>query len=137
MILKRKKNSSIKIKDEEAIVTPIPDEDEGIVKILKNDEDDMQNEEDNVVLNMIKEKRESLSQNKKELNTLKAKIERDCSEIEALEYIASGEPTMSIMDLLNMIQDFCDNADDYESNEQLLEAIEQNILKSTIESIKR
>jgi heterodisulfide reductase subunit B len=94
-------------------------------------------EGENVVLEMINEKKENLARNKKDLVSLECKIKKDCSEIEALEYIASGEPTMSIMDLLNMIQDFVDTADEYNDVTEMLEDMSQTILKSTIDSIRR
>jgi uncharacterized protein YPO0396 len=109
---------------------------ENLEEKTENYDSEKQSDADNVVLQMITEKKEQLSQDKNELMSLETKIKKGCSEIEALEYIASGEPTMSIMDLLNMLQDFCNDAEKYEDAISLLEEMEQTILKSTIQSIK-
>jgi len=149
MILKRKKinfkKKSKGLSDEEyeEIKKQIEKEESANFDPAETSMDDikksaMENQPDdnNVVMQMIHEKRAKLSQEKKELSSLESKIKQDCSEIEALEYIASGEPTMSIMDLLNMLQDFCNDAEKYDDAISLLEDMEQTILKSTIQSIK-
>ena len=89
--------------------------------------------EKNVVMQMIAEKKETLVIEKSKLSVLEKTIKKYCSEIEALEYIASGEPQMSIMNLLDMFQGFNDELEKYPSAEALLDEMEKTVLESTIQ----
>ena len=70
-----------------------------------------------------------------QLKTLETKIKTHYDEIQALEYIASGEPTMTIVDIIDIINDF-KNDRSYKNAEEVLNAMEKTILKSTLDSIR-
>lgn len=149
MVLRRRKIKMKKIteevpqqKKEEKTPVETKTKMEEIADFITEKEEEKESEcdqidENNVVVAMINEKKESLLKNRREFQCLETRIKKECSEIEALEYIASGEPTMSIVDLLNMIQDFADNSDEYEDMTDMLDAMEKTILKSTMDSIRR
>ena len=103
--------------------------------------------EDHAIMKLIKSKKDTLDTEKLELKGLQAevqsklksletKIRTHGDEIQALEYIASGEPTMTIMDIIDIINDF-KNDRSYKTSEEVLEAMQKTILKSTIESIRQ
>ena len=135
-MLKRK----IKVRKEKVVeedqpiadYTPVVDPEEKPVQVSPP-----QRQESNVVSQMISEKKSVLTEEKGKLATLEKTIKKYCSEIEALEYIASGEPQMSIMNLLDMFQDFSDEIGDYESAQELLEEMEKTVLESTMQHRSR
>jgi hypothetical protein len=134
-ILRRKVSVKKNKNEEEKIANFEPEQEPESQPIEKQVDMKLQEEENNVVMDKIKERKEQLKQERNQLKTLESKIKQHCSEIEALEYIASGEPTMAIIDLLNMIQDFKEDAEKYETPKEIMEEIEKTIMDSTIESI--
>ena len=135
-ILKRK----VKVKKEPILEETEPEQIANYTPVVdpkKNERDITPVQQDphgaNVVGQMIAEKKSILSEEKIKLSSLESTIKKYCSEIEALEYIASGEPQMSIMNLLDMFQDFNDEIGDYESAQELLEDMEKTVLESTMQ----
>ena len=104
-------------------------------------------DENHVIMRLIQHKKETLGSEKIELKglqnqvqtqlkTLETKIKTHYDEIQALEYIASGEPTMTIVDIIDIINDF-KNDRTFKTPEEVLEAMQKTILKSTLESIRQ
>lgn len=130
---------------EDAIDMNLPEKD-GDAFPLQDDQSEAI-DDNHVIMKLIKNKTDLLGNEKIELKTLQnqvqtqlktleSKIKTHYDEIQALEYIASGEPTMTIVDIIDIINDF-KNDRNYKTPEEVLNAMERTILKSTLESIRQ
>jgi len=90
----------------------------------------------NFIMDRIGEKKKLVGQEKKQINDLEQNILKHCAELEALQYIASGEPSMAIMDLLEMIQDMRKDIKISDTPQSMLDEMEKVIIESTVESFK-
>ena len=83
---------------------------------------------------LILKKTRTIEKEKAEITKLRERMENDVREIEALQYIMTGDPTISIADLLEIIHDYKETDGDKSATE-LLDDIERSLLKSTIDGM--
>jgi hypothetical protein len=84
----------------------------------------------------IVKKRDLVDDEKRQLNSIKGSLQQHCDELEALNYIASGEPQMAVVDVLEMVNDFKKEFGGNKSVEDAFTKMEQTILESTIDSFQ-
>ena len=80
---------------------------------------------------MIEEKKAELNNEKMQMEQLQRKMEDDVKEVEALQFINSGDPTIAIADLLDIIDEY--RRDDGEKiARDVLGDMERSLIKSTM-----
>ena len=84
----------------------------------------------------INKKHDMVDDEKRQLNNLKNALQQHADELEALNYIASGEPQMAVVDVLEMVNDFKKEFGGNKSVEDAFAKMEQTILESTIDSFQ-
>jgi hypothetical protein len=84
----------------------------------------------------IVKKRDTVDEEKRQLNHIKESLQQHCDELEALNYIASGEPQMAVVDILEMINDFKKEFSATKEVDNAFTKMEQTILESTIDSFQ-
>jgi hypothetical protein len=82
----------------------------------------------------INKKHDMVDDEKRQLNNIKSALQQHCDELEALNYIASGEPQMAVVDVLEMVNDFKKEFGGNKPVEDAFTKMEQTILESTIDS---
>lgn len=88
----------------------------------------------NYLSTMIAQKKRTLNEEQSNINKLREKMEEHVKEVEALQFIKTGDPTISIADLLEIIDDYRKNDAD-KSAAELLDDIEKSLIKSTIDGM--
>ena len=92
--------------------------------------------EDSFIGKMIQREKGVLDQEKRQYAILEDSLRKHCEKLEALAYIASGEPQMAVGDVLEMVNDF---RKEFMGNKEIEDAftkMEQTILESTIDSFQ-
>ena len=84
----------------------------------------------------IMKKRDMVDEEKRQLNHIKEALQQHADELEALNYIASGEPQMAVCDVLEMVNDFKKEFGGNKPVEDAFTKMEQTILDSTIDSFQ-
>jgi hypothetical protein len=83
---------------------------------------------------MIVNKKERLGVEKQSIDRLRRDMEEHIKEIEALQFIKSGDPTIAISDMLEIIEDYRRN-DAEKTALEILDDMERSLIKSTMESL--
>jgi hypothetical protein len=84
----------------------------------------------------IMKKKDMVDDEKRQLNHIKDVLQQHADELEALTYIASGEPQMAVCDVLEMVNDFKKEFGGNKPVEDAFTKMEQTILDSTIDSFQ-
>jgi biopolymer transport protein ExbD len=85
----------------------------------------------NYLSRMIEQKKAKLSNERAQIDEMRRKMEEEVKEVEALQFIMSGDPSLSIADLLEIIDDYRKNDADKSATE-VLDDMEKSLIKSTI-----
>lgn len=91
-------------------------------------------DESTYLAEMIGKKKRTLDEERENLNKLRHEMEEHVKEIEALNFIRTGDPTITIADLLEILDDYRKN-DAEKSAKELLDDIEKSLIKSTIDGM--
>lgn len=131
--IKRKKKKRQQLKPEPAPEEYDPQQPE--FPIPEEPEEEKPMEEENTYLTqMINEKKGKLNEERTNINDLRKKMEQHVKEVEALQFIKTGDPTIAIADLLEIINDY-KKTDGEKRAEHVLTDIERSLIKSTIDGM--